>query len=217
MQERKLINQGVPPEIRDRKMTTYMRKVRQPPSSWLEAADKYEWSDRAEQYDVFQKSQRDLELKQRETKLEDRSWAAANFLFDKVTDMANYPITKQTVIDESNGRVVIIEPVQWKVRDMAALAKTATYMAEFAIQSAQRPKVDLLRALEILVEEGCCPVYVLHQAQKACSNVQMSILEAFQSVSGLDPFGSQDEDMPDLYAEIAAQQRNENYEDHVDA
>jgi hypothetical protein len=41
-------------------------------------------------------------------------------------------------------------------------------------------------ALELLVEEGCLPPSVLHQARLAVDDVPRAIAEAFKHASGMD-------------------------------
>jgi hypothetical protein len=150
--------------------------MRKAPHQWIQVAEANDWQFRAGQYDRFVVKERDRTLNERQVEIEETAWSLYPVMIKRVREMASYPLTKQTVVDHANGQVVIIEPAGWTLRDMAALIKVTNELGEISTRSARPHKIELLTALEVLVEEGCCPASVLFPScftsQASCSETK---------------------------------------------
>jgi hypothetical protein len=186
LQEKKLIAAGMPADIRQEQLDAFVKTIHHTRPQWLKAEQDYDWSYRVEQYEHYCAEQRCGELNQRGTISEDKAWVLWQDMMSKMREILKYPLTRQTVVESPQGRIIIIEPTDWKLRDIAVLLKAANKLAAIATQSRQKPQLNLLLALELLVEEGCLPPSVLHQARLAVDDVPRAIAEAFKHASGMD-------------------------------
>jgi uncharacterized protein YacL (UPF0231 family) len=204
--EQQLVQQGISQEIREKKVADYLKTIRKAPSKWNQVAEDYDWEFRGQQYDLYLQGERECTLRERQVEIEETAWSLYQVMIKRVREMASYPLTKQTVVDHANGQVVIIEPAGWTLRDIAPLVKATTQLGAIATRSARPHKIELLTALEVLVEEGCCPASVLRQARQAIDQVPQVVMNAFKTASGIDPLKVATPNAPDLYAEIAAEE-----------
>lgn len=125
------------------KKSNYQRSLERYSSifRWIDRARAYDTKDEIikEQVTVAILVNEQLSLADRRQTLRETSWQIAVDLFDKARQMLAWPISvvhKEEKGQDENGAFVTritIEPIRWKMSDVAAMADTANRIARLAV------------------------------------------------------------------------------------
>ena len=96
--------------------------------SWVRASQKWNWQERAEAYDAEQERKVQAEWEDRQEQLRQKEWSVANRLLDRCEQMLAFGPARTISAD---GQTVI-EPTDWKFRDVPYAAKLASELARLA-------------------------------------------------------------------------------------
>lgn len=126
--------------------------LKAPPRVWVLRAREWGWQERAEAWDATQLEEQREEWRERREALRQREWEAAGRLLERVEQMLQFPVTRVTRNENSN--VIIIEPAEWKLRDVAHLLAAASHVGRLAAGSeTDRVQVTIDDVLSSLPEE----------------------------------------------------------------
>lgn len=103
------------------------------PRSWREAAKRYNWAERAEAFDAYQRQIDATEWEQRRAEFRQAEWKLAQDLLEKSRQMLVFPLAK-TMRSDSGGTVVTeILPARWTFSDAGRMAESASRLAHAAL------------------------------------------------------------------------------------
>lgn len=130
------------PERTHERVAKKLRKSRKMVSTWAARWDWkariVAWDNEAAERERKAADQAALEkaraLADRQEKVQEASWDIAQKLHAKAMEMLAFPLSRQTVRDTKDGkkRTIIIEPMAWKLGDIARLAEVSDALSRLA-------------------------------------------------------------------------------------
>lgn len=101
-----------------------------PPASWRKKAAEWLWRERADLFDANQREKRAAEWARRRDELREQEWTTHRKMMDRAQAMLGFPLTEQEVSrqESPDGRTTIVttvQPVDWKLADVARIADIA--------------------------------------------------------------------------------------------
>ena len=114
------------------------RNAQGAPKAWHAAAELYEWSKRAQAWDVAQVESENVEWIERRRKLREKEWAVALSLIAKAEQMLVFPLAATSLRHSDDGQTTITEykPTRWSMADAGRLMDTASKLARLAAEMA---------------------------------------------------------------------------------
>lgn len=105
------------------------------PKSWLDAAAKWDWVKRAEQFDENERQNNLMEWTKRREELREMEWKFSQELVDKVRQMLVFPLAKTVRTQESDGQTIVTEvyPTRWSIGDAAKFLEAASKLGRLAL------------------------------------------------------------------------------------
>lgn len=143
--------------------------IREAPPYFLKWSRKFKWVHRVGQYeDHMERIAREAEERavegvstkwaQRLEAMREQEWNLAESLMERALEMLSFPLvrTKESV----DGKTIEVYPVDWKLSDVATLAKTASMLGRMAAGPAalgkpedeEKPKKQIMRIGGVEVE-----------------------------------------------------------------
>jgi len=98
---------------------------------------KYQWEQRAREFDIENVTDEDIKQAQRQAEINDRVHKLRLKMLDRAEQMMKFPLTRQrTMRDGPDGEeVVVIEPMNWKPDDAIKLTKASLELGKIIIDS----------------------------------------------------------------------------------
>jgi hypothetical protein len=110
------------------------RKRASVPKSWKEAAQRFNWTQRAEAYDLSEAQEQADEWGRRRDLFRQRQWDTASSILDKTAQMLVFPLQKTVRREDENGRQITeIHPTKWFLADVQRLAVAAQKLGQAAV------------------------------------------------------------------------------------
>jgi hypothetical protein len=130
------------------------RSGKTPGQAWYNAYNRDRWEERAQAWDGYILEQEEIAWKERRTAIREREHELVEQLFQKVEEMLMFPVARQeTQTEQQGGRIVnvtIIEPADWKLRDITALLETASKVGRLSSEMA----TSISEARHVAVDES---------------------------------------------------------------
>lgn len=125
------------------------KPIRWASQTWKEAFVKYRWQERAEAWDRYQADLAREKWQQRHDQLREEFWEAHEQLLKRHQAMMKFPLERQEIIKDHQGRPVrvIVTPADWKGRDAVLYARAAAEMGLLAVG-------DINGAYNLLTQAG---------------------------------------------------------------
>lgn len=101
---------------------------------WVQASRRYQWRDRAEAWDDYQRAQDRVAWEARRRAQREQEWSNADKLQKRVEAMLQMPLTRQKLKNTKDGSVTIIEPANWTLTTLNAFIQTQSQLARRAAQ-----------------------------------------------------------------------------------
>ena len=92
------------------------------PGAWKEAAEKWQWKERASSWDKHQRDQEDLVWQERRRQMREKQWEMSQALMAKAEKMLQFPLTTKELSEDGQ---TVIKPAKWGFRDAAAMTQLA--------------------------------------------------------------------------------------------
>lgn len=106
------------------------KRTQTPATSWRKACEKWNWRKRAEAWDEHLRQEDEAKWLQRREEIREKEWSTAARLLEKAELMLNFPVSRARIAGEDT----IVEPADWKFRDIPGIAETASKLARLAAQ-----------------------------------------------------------------------------------
>lgn len=108
------------------------------PKSWLEAASKWNWANRAEAFDEDERRNELTAWAKRREELRQQEWKFSQELLDKARQMLVFPLAKTTRSQAADGQTILTEvyPTRWSSGDVARYLEAASKLARLALGEA---------------------------------------------------------------------------------
>lgn len=164
------------------------------PGSLYEKVAHFQWNKRVAAYERYQSYLTRLATEERLRQIQEMEWENSMTMAKKAREMAEFPLTKQTIVDDENGRTVIIEPARWHMGDACQFFKMSSEIGRRAIGK-NDGQMDELKAIEVLVEAGWLPAHVKDAALKGLDYLKEEVQSAFEK-------GQEKEDAIDLDVDL---------------
>jgi len=113
--------------------TTDQRKL----SAW---SKKYDWPARIERWEQLELEYDLKRWRDRRNEFRTRQWELAEEIRKKITDMLKFPLAR--TIREDDGKTIIVLPAEWKLPDVARLAKTYQDLADLATSNGKQAEKE---------------------------------------------------------------------------
>lgn len=129
------------------------------PGAWSRAVERYQWRERAKDFDDYQQEQDDIKWANRRAEQKEREWDIAGKLYERARTMLTMPVVKQLVDD---GKTIIEAAPPAYHRTAATLLKEARENARMAsgmatareeVSLTKMTDADLLKAYAQLMAE----------------------------------------------------------------
>lgn len=108
------------------------------PGSWWRASQKYDWTGRAEAYDLYQVELAKEEWRRRQKEIREREWAMSEALLDKAQQMLEFPLAEMKREQTSRGGQVqnttIVKPSKWSFSDVTRFVETVSKLARLSVE-----------------------------------------------------------------------------------
>lgn len=137
-----LIFRDMGPERTHQQVAKKLRKSRKMIATWAARWDWkgriVTWDNEAEERERKAADQAALEkaraLADRQEKVQEKAWDIASKLHAKAMEMLAFPLSRQTIHDSKDGkkRTIVVEPMAWKLGDIARLAEVADSLSRLA-------------------------------------------------------------------------------------
>ena len=112
------------------RVTKGHEKAPNTPTSWREAAIKWHWVARAQDWDMQVIEDDRAAWEKRREEWRAREFELSSSLAKKAAEMLVFPVAR--VVRNEDGHTTIIEPAEWRMGDAAKLADTASKLARLA-------------------------------------------------------------------------------------
>jgi len=116
------------------------------PGAWYEAAQQWDWRNRAEAWDESERERIEQGWKAFRVEWRGKERRVAEALLEKAEQMLQFPIAKVSRIITEGGEQVtqIVEPADWRFADITRMAKTASEIARLAAElETQRQRIHI--------------------------------------------------------------------------
>lgn len=153
---------------RERKLAG-KRPTKSTPGPWKEIVTKWQWKERAADWDAAERARRVAEWEAKSQQLRNREWEASEALLDKATQMLAFPLETTEIEERDAGGQVIhvttITPARWVMRDIPAMLEAASKLGRLATGLATN-RVEVLDWRAEALEAGLDPDTVLDEVVK---------------------------------------------------
>lgn len=104
------------------------------PQSWRRASDRWDWTRRAEQWDEAQRLEKLQIWQERQTRLREQEWTAAQALLAKAGEMlgTSLTVTRDEAAEDGQTKVTVVQPARWNMADAAKFLDTASKLGRLA-------------------------------------------------------------------------------------
>lgn len=92
------------------------------PGAWREATKKWQWKERANNWDTHRREQEDLVWHERRRQIREKQWEMSQALMAKAEKMLQFPLISKEISEDGQ---TIIKPAKWGFRDAATLTQLA--------------------------------------------------------------------------------------------
>jgi hypothetical protein len=152
------------------------------PQSWREAFRDFEWEKRAAAYDRYKAKQQLQQIQDWEMDYRQELMDGAKDSFRLAKEMSTRSLeTKLKITDK--GEVLEL-PAHWTARDIATFRLAGAQLGKQAIQ---KPEVDVLQAIELLVAEGILDGDVLNEGEQGYDELRERVRSAIRGKSEPKP------------------------------
>lgn len=105
------------------------------PKSWVDAAARWEWVKRAEQFDEHERQENLAAWVKRRDELREQEWKFSQELLDKARQMLVFPLAKTTRSQQVGDQTIVTEvyPARWNSGDVARYLEAASKLGRLAL------------------------------------------------------------------------------------
>ena len=117
------------------------KRFKNVPGAWNRAVEIWQWRQRAEAWDAYQRERMEERWHERRDTLQEQEWAMAQRLIERAELMLQWPLQETEVrreeIHDADGNLVeihitVMAPAKWTPRDAAMMVKVASELGRLA-------------------------------------------------------------------------------------